>query len=450
VTGVVVYPRDVQTARPVVDVDATLIMNGVRPDRILSRAPAPIASPDCFTRFTGPAALTWAVGDPCLDMGPRGGTLSISGYWARVATGPKLAAAEPFMQILQAGVISNAGESAAAYLTQPSCADEINAHEMAHARGEGHSATMRGFLDRSCAQRSLSIQSQSGAPVRAAAGGREATITGSTFTIAWDAPPGGVPVTTYVIEAGSAPGLDNLANFATGGNSTSYLAMAVAPGTYYIRVRASNGGELSPASNEISVAVTAQTFAMPGAPTGLASTANGSTVTLTWNAAAGTTPTAYWIEAGSAPGIGDLASFSTGSAATSFTATDVGAGTYFVRVRAITAAGIGPASNEARLTVASGNSACSGAPSAPGALTASVSGSTVELVWDRSAGVPTSYVVEAGSSAGSSDLANFDTASTSTTLRAIGVGAGDYFVRMRARNACGVGEASNEVLVSVR
>jgi len=59
-------------------------------------------------------------------------------------------------------------------------------------------------------------------------------------------------------------------------------------------------------------------------------------------------------------------------------------------------------------------------------------------------------MIEAGSSAGSSDLANFDTASTSTTLQATGVGRGTYFVRVRARNACGVSAASNEVLASVR
>ena len=130
--------------------------------------------------------------------------------------------------------------------------------------------------------------------------------------------------------------------------------------------------------------------------------------------------------------------------------TGVGTGTYFVRVKATNDAGIGTASNEARLTVTSASSPCLRAPRAPGALKASVSGSTVVLAWNESAGLPTSYMVEAGSSTGSLDLANFDTASTSTTLRAIGVGDGDYFVRVRGRNACGVGAPSNEVLTSVR
>lgn len=452
VAAFVVYPREAQAGRPVFDVDATVIMNGVWRDGTLDRAPAPAAGTgaDCFTRFTGSAAMTWTGGDPCGDMGVGGGTLSVSGYWARATIGPELGTAEPFMQILQAGVITNAGPIAATYLTAPSCADQIHAHEEAHARGQSHASTVTAILDRSCATRTLSLQSQSDALVRAAAGLGAAAVTGSTFTIAWDTADSGGAPTTYVIEFGSAPGLDDLTSFATGGTATSHLATSVPPGTYYVRVRAANEGGVSPASNEVSVTVLEPTGTIPAAPSALASTANGSTVMLTWNAAAGSTVTAYWIEAGSASGMSDLAGFSTGSTATTFLATGVGAGTYFVRVRAINSAGTGPASNEVRLTVAGAHGPCSGAPGAPGGLSASVTGSTVILAWNGSAGLPTSYMVEAGASAGSSDLAIFDTASTSPTLRATGVGRGTYFVRVRARNACGVSAPSNEVPVSVR
>ncbi len=456
VPAVVVYPREVQAARPVLDVDATVIMNGVWRDSILDRARAPVegTSADCFTRFTGSPVITWISGDPCGDMGVGGGTLSVSGYWARAALsaerGPEIGAAEPFMQILQAGVITNAGASAATYLTKSSCADQINTHETEHARGQSHTATARAILDRSCATPTLSIQSQSDAMLRATAGIGAAVVTGSTFTIAWDAPESGAAPTTYIIESGSAPGLDNVATFATGGTETSYLATTFSPGTYYVRVRAANEDGMSPASNEVSVTVVGPAGAMPAAPTGLVSTANGSTVTLTWNAAVSSTATAYWIEAGSAPGTSDLSTFSTGSTETSFVATGVGAGTYFVRVKAVNGAGIGPASNEVRLTVVGASSPCPSAPGAPRALTASVTGSTVILAWNGSPSLPTSYMVEAGSSAGLSDVGNFDTASTSTTLRATGVGRGNYFVRVRARNACGVSAPSNEVHISVR
>jgi hypothetical protein len=161
----------------------------------------------------------------------------------------------------------------------------------------------------------------------------------------------------------------------------------------------------------------------------------------------GGAPTSYIIEAGSTTDAADLANFSTGSTATSFSANGVGAGTYYLRVRASNGAGVGAASNEAVLTV--GGSGCS-APGPPAGLrVVSVAGGIVVLAWDIAAGIPTTYVVEAGSAPGRTDLANGDLGSNATTLTATGVGRGTWYVRMRARNACGPGAASNEVIVVV-
>jgi predicted phage tail protein len=206
---------------------------------------------------------------------------------------------------------------------------------------------------------------------------------------------------------------------------------------------------MSSPSNEVSVTVV-PTGPMPDAPTNLVATAIGSTVTFAWTAPAGTAASDYRVEAGSAPGLSDLANFATGSTTTSFMGTGVGAGTFFIRVRAVNAAGAGSASNEVRLVVTDARAPCVGAPGAPRGLTAVVSGSTVALAWAASEGAPTSYVIEAGSSTGSKDLANFDTARTSPSLRVTGVGNGAYFVRVRAKNACGASPPSNEVLVTVQ
>lgn len=89
----------------------------------------------------------------------------------------------------------------------------------------------------------------------------------------------------------------------------------------------------------------------PGAPSALVATASGSSIVLTWTAPAGGGASAYTIEAGSAPGLANLANFSTNSAAATFSASGVGAGTYYVRVRATNAAGTSPPSNEAVLVV---------------------------------------------------------------------------------------------------
>jgi predicted phage tail protein len=186
----------------------------------------------------------------------------------------------------------------------------------------------------------------------------------------------------------------------------------------------------------------------PTAPSGLTATASGSTVTLTWLAPTGTDPaTSYTIEAGSAPGLVNLATFPTGNSATSYTTSGVGAGTYYVRVRATNSSGASAASNEATLVVG-GTSGCT-TPGAPASLAASVSGTTVVLSWTGSSGSPTSYIVEAGSSPGLSNLANGDLGGTSTTLTASGVGAGTYYIRIRGKNACGTGAASNEVVAVV-
>src|SRR5262249_38051989 len=160
-----------------------------------------------------------------------------------------------------------------------------------------------------------------------------------------------------------------------------------------------------------------------------------------WNApAGGDPPTGYIIEAGSSSGQADLANIATGNTATTLSAPGVPAGTYFVRVRATNASGNSAPSNEVTITVGAGGgpSGCTAAPGAPSGLSISFnSGGTVVLSWNGASGSPSTYLVEAGSSTGASDLVNSDLGSAATTLTATGVGAGTYYVRVRGKNACG-------------
>jgi surface antigen len=80
-------------------------------------------------------------------------------------------------------------------------------------------------------------------------------VSGATLSLSWDAPTTGGPPTTYVIEAGSFIGANNLANFSTGSTATSFVASNVPAGTYYARVRAKNGSGTSAPSNEGSFTV---------------------------------------------------------------------------------------------------------------------------------------------------------------------------------------------------
>jgi len=186
----------------------------------------------------------------------------------------------------------------------------------------------------------------------------------------------------------------------------------------------------------------------PGAPVGLTTSSAGSSVTLSWSApSSGGAPSSYIIEAGSGPALANLANFSTGNTATSFSTSGVGAGSYYIRVRASNSAGTSAASNESILVVGGGG--CTSAPGAPSGFTLTGnSGGTVSFAWGGSAGA-TSYVIEAGSAPGSANLANSDLGSSATSATFTGVGAGTYYVRLRARNACGTSGVSNEVTLVV-
>jgi hypothetical protein len=185
----------------------------------------------------------------------------------------------------------------------------------------------------------------------------------------------------------------------------------------------------------------------PGAPRTLQATATGSSVLLNWAAPNdGGVPTSYSIEAGSGPGSANLANFSTGNTALSFGANGVPDGTYYVRVRASNSLGVSPPSNEATLVVG-----CSSAPGPPAALTiVTNSGGTVTLSWQAATGGPSSHIIEAGTASGLANLVAIDLGNTGVSFTANGVGAGTYYVRIRGRNRCGIGPASNEVVLIVQ
>ncbi len=189
----------------------------------------------------------------------------------------------------------------------------------------------------------------------------------------------------------------------------------------------------------------------PAAPGNLVPSTTGNFVTLSWTAPAGDgaepasalagLATSYVIRAGSQAGLVNLADFDTGGLATGFQATAPN-GTYYVRVHSRNAFGLSPPSNEVIFTLG----LCGTPPTPPTGLGAGVSGSTVSLTWGPASGA-TTYVVEAGSRAGQSDLAEVNVGSD--LLFSATAAPGVYFVRVRGTNACGHGPASNEVQVTV-
>ena len=191
-------------------------------------------------------------------------------------------------------------------------------------------------------------------------------------------------------------------------------------------------------------------------PGNLTRTVQGTTVLLGWGAPPGSQPTSYVIEAGSASGASNITVFDTGTAATALTVNNVPAGTYFVRVRGKDAAGTGPASNEVTVVVGGSGPAPAPAPAqcTPRNLTAIVLGSELSLLWDEPSGSHTqcgrdSYLVQAGSAPGASNLAQVSTPGLIGNYAVSGAPPGTYYIRVRSQGPGGLSTPSNEVVVTV-
>lgn len=262
-------------------------------------------------------------------------------------------------------------------------------------------------------------------------------VSGSRVTLSWRAPTSGGTPTNYLVYIGTAPGWTNVANGYAVGNVLSVSAN-LPRGRFYARVRAANAVGTSADSNQVQFRV-GRWLRTPG---GFQVTWRGTVATLSWTPSSGDVPedmpSGYIVEAGSQPGMSDVASVNVGDV-TSFEA-DVPPGLFYVRVRAVNPLGDSDPTEELVLSPP-------GAPTKPHSLSASGSGSTVDLRWIPGAGgaPPTGYVIEAGSAPGLSDLAVLPVGNAPQFVTTAPPGV--YYVRVRAVNARGPSEASNEIVV---
>jgi hypothetical protein len=79
--------------------------------------------------------------------------------------------------------------------------------------------------------------------------GFSSTVSGLLVSLQWSPPASGGAPTGYIIEAGSASGLANLATLPTG-NAATQLSVTAPPGRYFARVRSTNACGTSDVSNE--------------------------------------------------------------------------------------------------------------------------------------------------------------------------------------------------------
>ena len=272
-----------------------------------------------------------------------------------------------------------------------------------------------------------------------------ATITGSTVQLDWEAPPDGLPVDGYQVEASY---LINLTSIVVDTIAPQLVANGVGDGIYYARVRGIRGGAMTSASNEIVVIVGPDSCtAAPQPPGAIALAAAGNFVAVQWLPPGGPQPVErYIVSVGSGPGLSDRGAFEFG-AATTVTGAFVPDGTYVVRVAAANRCGTSVPTAEASITIGGPPPEL---PGPPGALTATVTGSTVRLDWTAptTGGAPTRYIIEA-TTAGGVPVATLDTGNPSTTLTYEGAPAGVYVIWVRAANGAGAGEPSTPVVLIV-
>lgn len=266
-----------------------------------------------------------------------------------------------------------------------------------------------------------------------------ANVASDVVSLTWSAPIGGCPHTGYVLRAGTGPGLTNVVTTAVG--TVLGLTATAPPGTYYVTVVAVNGAGQSAASNEVPVTVAGVT--LPGAPVAFSASANGTTATFSWApSSGGGAPASYLLEASLTAGGPVVAALPAPS--TTLTVSNVPIGTFFVRVRGVNVAGIGPASPEQSISIAPRPVSC--VPGTPGAPTASVAGTTVTISWSAVSRA-TSYRLDVGTTSGASNVLSAELTGTSRDLQ--GVTAGTYFMRVTAQNECGPGITSGEGTFSI-
>ena len=161
------------------------------------------------------------------------------------------------------------------------------------------------------------------------------TMNGANLALAWTPPAGAV--TAYTFIAGTTAGSSNAATVTLPGTHTS-IGGTVPGGTFFARVTATNACGTSGPSGEVFFTIGAPD-ALPVAPTNLAVSVNGSTVSLTWTAPAGPV-TGYVLEGGTSAGLANIGTIQLG-AVPSFAIPGAPPGAYALRVRAITSAGSG-------------------------------------------------------------------------------------------------------------
>ena len=183
---------------------------------------------------------------------------------------------------------------------------------------------------------------QAGAATPPAPTGLATQVKGNVVTAAWDPVHPSAGVTSYIVQAGSAPGASDVLSTSV---ETPSISGHASLGTFYWRVIAVNAAGPGRPSSEAQVIVGGP-CTPPGPPRDLTIWLEGRTVNLKWlPPSIGSAVSDYILEAGSRPGLTDIHNSSTGSPVT-HGSTLAPAGIYFARLRAQNECGLSEPTSE--------------------------------------------------------------------------------------------------------
>ena len=405
--------------------------------------------------FTGSGRIGLYWNDPCGEVSDSDATTFGVGGGYFTPGLQKTINGVVFNEFLQGiAILNNVGP----HLTAAACLQDAVTHVLGHAVGLGHStdgaAVMYPTLRAGCASAS-SLASDDINGLRAiypstASGGNPpqapTALTNSvsldTVTLSWTPSVGGGPAQSYILEAGSSPGLANITTIVLNSPNTSTVVGAVPAGVYYVRVRARNAlGTSGPSPDTV---VSVGPCSAPTVPTNLGYSTADNLVTLTWTPPAGGVTQGYWLYAGYGPGQSNALVTSLGPTP-GFVGT-AGVGDYYVRIAGRNTCAIGPQSAELLVSVR----ACTALPNAPEALSYTRTGNVVTLRWlnPSSGNLPSRFIISAGNAPGVANLLVQNTG-TNTTSFVAAAGPGRYFVRVQGQNNCGTSGYSNEIQVDI-